>query len=224
MNPSDMSNPCVATMRPTSIQSRPASSPTPYTPARPTAAAADAVARDGADRCGRRSDQRVAASRCPALQTSACSPPRCFPGRTCSSRRSSATSRSSSTARTPTSRVAARRPSPRRSRVTTWSFTPPGIQRRAGAPARFGERTWSSRFRACSCPPPRSRRVWGSESSRGEPHDAFRSCVSLSPVIARGTGWIVVHPDVRRVPRIRVVADALAAIFRQGAGSAPGTR
>ncbi|HVI95989.1 MAG TPA: LysR family transcriptional regulator [Anaeromyxobacter sp.] len=36
----------------------------------------------------------------------------------------------------------------------------------------------------------------------------------LSPVIARGTGWIVLHPDLRRVPRIRVVADALARTFR----------
>ncbi len=52
----------------------------------------------------------------------------------------------------------------------------------------------------------------------------FPQLRSLSPVIARGTGWIVVHPDLRRVPRIRVVADALAAIFREGAGSAPGTR
>jgi len=33
-------------------------------------------------------------------------------------------------------------------------------------------------------------------------------------VIARGTGWIVLHPDLRRVPRIRVVADALARTFR----------
>jgi DNA-binding transcriptional LysR family regulator len=37
---------------------------------------------------------------------------------------------------------------------------------------------------------------------------------ALSPPVARGTGWIVVHPDLRRVPRIRVVADTLAAIFR----------
>lgn len=35
----------------------------------------------------------------------------------------------------------------------------------------------------------------------------------LSPVIARGTGWLIVHPDLRRVPRIRVVVDALAAIY-----------
>jgi len=37
----------------------------------------------------------------------------------------------------------------------------------------------------------------------------------LSPAIARGTGWLVVHPDLRRVPRIRLVADALAAMFRE---------
>jgi len=37
---------------------------------------------------------------------------------------------------------------------------------------------------------------------------------ALSPTVACGTGWIVVHPDLRRVPRIRVVADMLAAIFR----------
>jgi len=52
----------------------------------------------------------------------------------------------------------------------------------------------------------------------------FPQLHSLSPVIARGTGWIVVHPDLRSVPRIRVVADALAVIFREGAGSAPGRR
>ncbi len=36
----------------------------------------------------------------------------------------------------------------------------------------------------------------------------------ISPVIARGTGWMVVHPDLQRVPRIRVVVDALVALFR----------
>lgn len=36
----------------------------------------------------------------------------------------------------------------------------------------------------------------------------------LSPVVARGAGWLVVHPDLRSVPRIRVVVDALAAMFR----------
>ena len=29
----------------------------------------------------------------------------------------------------------------------------------------------------------------------------------LSPVVARGTGWMVVHPDLHNVPRIRVVID-----------------
>ena len=37
---------------------------------------------------------------------------------------------------------------------------------------------------------------------------------SLSPVVAQGTGWLIVHPDLRRVPRIRVVVDLLIAIFR----------
>ncbi len=41
----------------------------------------------------------------------------------------------------------------------------------------------------------------------------------LSPEIARGTGWLVVNPDLRRVPRIRVVANTLTAMFRDG-GSA----
>jgi DNA-binding transcriptional LysR family regulator len=36
----------------------------------------------------------------------------------------------------------------------------------------------------------------------------------LSPVVARGTGWLVVHPDLRRVPRIRVVSDMIAAVYR----------
>ncbi len=36
----------------------------------------------------------------------------------------------------------------------------------------------------------------------------------LSPVVARGTGWMVVHPDLQRVPRIRVVIDLVTAIFR----------
>jgi DNA-binding transcriptional LysR family regulator len=37
---------------------------------------------------------------------------------------------------------------------------------------------------------------------------------SLSPVVAQGTGWLIVHPDLRHVPRIRVVADMLVAIYR----------
>ncbi len=36
---------------------------------------------------------------------------------------------------------------------------------------------------------------------------------SLSPPVARGTAWLVVHPDLRRVPRIRVVLDALGEMF-----------
>jgi DNA-binding transcriptional LysR family regulator len=36
----------------------------------------------------------------------------------------------------------------------------------------------------------------------------------LSPVVAHGTGWLVVHPDLRRVPRIRAVADMLVALWR----------
>lgn len=41
----------------------------------------------------------------------------------------------------------------------------------------------------------------------------------LSPMVARGTGWMVVHPDLRRVPRIRVVVDALVALFRADSSS-----
>jgi DNA-binding transcriptional LysR family regulator len=37
---------------------------------------------------------------------------------------------------------------------------------------------------------------------------------SLSPVVARGTGWLIVHPDLRHVPRIRVVVDLLVAVYR----------
>ncbi len=36
----------------------------------------------------------------------------------------------------------------------------------------------------------------------------------LSPVIARGTGWLIVHPELGRVPRIRAVVDGLSASFR----------
>ncbi len=103
------------------------------------------------------------------------------PGRTDSSRRSSGTSRSSSTERTPTSRVAARRANRRRSPVTTSWSTPRATRRRRGVPARSAERTWCSRFRACSCPPPPSRRVWGSVSSRGVPRNGSDSCVLCPP-------------------------------------------
>jgi DNA-binding transcriptional LysR family regulator len=36
----------------------------------------------------------------------------------------------------------------------------------------------------------------------------------LSGVVARGTGWLIVHPELKRVPRIRAVLDLLAASFR----------
>ncbi len=36
----------------------------------------------------------------------------------------------------------------------------------------------------------------------------------LSLVVARGTGWMVVDPDLQHVPRIRVVIDMLVATFR----------
>jgi DNA-binding transcriptional LysR family regulator len=44
--------------------------------------------------------------------------------------------------------------------------------------------------------------------------------VPLSPVVGVGTGWMVVHPDLQHVPRIRVVLDTLAALF-QAASNAP---
>lgn len=36
----------------------------------------------------------------------------------------------------------------------------------------------------------------------------------LSATVANGTGWMVVHPDLRHVPRIRVVIDTVCAIYR----------
>jgi DNA-binding transcriptional LysR family regulator len=42
----------------------------------------------------------------------------------------------------------------------------------------------------------------------------FPALCSLSPVIAHGTGWLVVHPDLRHVPRIRAVVDMLVAVYR----------
>jgi DNA-binding transcriptional LysR family regulator len=44
----------------------------------------------------------------------------------------------------------------------------------------------------------------------------YPSLRPISPVVARATGWLIVHPELRRVPRIRVVADTLAAIYRAG--------
>jgi DNA-binding transcriptional LysR family regulator len=38
--------------------------------------------------------------------------------------------------------------------------------------------------------------------------------VPLSPVVARGSGWLVMHPDLQQVPRIRAVVDTLARLFR----------
>ena len=32
--------------------------------------------------------------------------------------------------------------------------------------------------------------------------------------VAFGSGWLVVHPDMRNVPRIRVTIDALISMFR----------
>lgn len=42
----------------------------------------------------------------------------------------------------------------------------------------------------------------------------FPTLRPLSPVVAQGTGWLIVHPDLRHVPRIRVVVDTLATVYR----------
>ncbi|MGE3673717.1 MAG: LysR family transcriptional regulator [Polyangiaceae bacterium] len=42
----------------------------------------------------------------------------------------------------------------------------------------------------------------------------FPSLHSLSPAVARATGWLVARPDLRRVPRARVVIDALLQRYR----------
>ncbi|MEO7113531.1 MAG: LysR family transcriptional regulator [Polyangiaceae bacterium] len=39
---------------------------------------------------------------------------------------------------------------------------------------------------------------------------------SISPIVAHGSGWMVVHPDLKKVPRIRAVVDMVAALFRAG--------
>jgi DNA-binding transcriptional LysR family regulator len=44
----------------------------------------------------------------------------------------------------------------------------------------------------------------------------------LSAMVARGTGWMVVHPDLQRVPRIRVVVDTLITLFRADSLLVPG--
>jgi DNA-binding transcriptional LysR family regulator len=36
----------------------------------------------------------------------------------------------------------------------------------------------------------------------------------LSPIVAHGTGWLILHPELQRTPRIRVVVDMLVAIYR----------
>jgi DNA-binding transcriptional LysR family regulator len=43
----------------------------------------------------------------------------------------------------------------------------------------------------------------------------FHQLRRLRPEIARGTGWLVVNPELRRDPRIRLVSDALAGMFRK---------
>jgi DNA-binding transcriptional LysR family regulator len=43
----------------------------------------------------------------------------------------------------------------------------------------------------------------------------------LSPVIARASGWMVVHPDLQHVPRVRVVMDTIAAALRADPTVAP---
>jgi DNA-binding transcriptional LysR family regulator len=44
--------------------------------------------------------------------------------------------------------------------------------------------------------------------------------VPLSPVIALGSGWMVVHPDLQNVPRIRAVIDTVATLFRAASNAA----
>jgi hypothetical protein len=38
--------------------------------------------------------------------------------------------------------------------------------------------------------------------------------MEVTAVVARGTGWLVFHADLRHVPCIRLVVDALVAMFR----------
>jgi DNA-binding transcriptional LysR family regulator len=42
----------------------------------------------------------------------------------------------------------------------------------------------------------------------------FPSLHALSTVVARATGWLIVHPDLKHVPRMRVVVDTLATVYR----------
>lgn len=42
----------------------------------------------------------------------------------------------------------------------------------------------------------------------------FPGLRALSPAVAHGTGWLCVHPDLRRLPRVRAVVDTLVALYR----------
>ncbi|HKY35147.1 MAG TPA: LysR family transcriptional regulator [Polyangiaceae bacterium] len=42
----------------------------------------------------------------------------------------------------------------------------------------------------------------------------FPSLRALSPIITHAAGWLIVHPDLRHVPRIRTVVDTLVATYR----------
>jgi DNA-binding transcriptional LysR family regulator len=46
----------------------------------------------------------------------------------------------------------------------------------------------------------------------------FSALRPLSPVVARGTGWLLIHPDLKHVPRIRAVVDTLASVYRADPG------
>jgi DNA-binding transcriptional LysR family regulator len=43
----------------------------------------------------------------------------------------------------------------------------------------------------------------------------FHQLRRVHPGVARGTGWLVVNPELRRDPRTKAVSDALAAMFRE---------
>lgn len=42
----------------------------------------------------------------------------------------------------------------------------------------------------------------------------FPELRAVSPIVARGTGWLIVHPSLRKTPRVRVVVDLFAGLFR----------
>lgn len=48
----------------------------------------------------------------------------------------------------------------------------------------------------------------------------FPSLRPLSPVIAQATGWLLVDPNLKQVPRVRAVIDTLAALYRADPTSA----